>query len=228
MITVVNQSTLVSAVDARLMTRACAAQIRRHAAPAWGLLPVPVVYASSAEDAPPGAWVISILDDPDQADALGWHTEDQGEHVYGRAFARPVLDNGGTVLSGGLSVSSVLSHEVLETLIDPRCNLWADRGDGTIVALEVADPVEADSYTITVGGTAVSVSSFALPDWFDPQAGGPYDWMGRTSQPFEVTAGGYVVQAHEGHVSAVFGAEYPSWRRKLKGDPSRSARRFPV
>lgn len=129
-VVVVNKSTKVTEAQVKAMTRACATQLRYHASPAWGLHTVPVTYAANETLAPPGSWVLAVLDDSDQADALGWHTEDQGDLVYGRVFASPVLDNGGDVLTKPLSVASVLSHEVLETFVDPHVNLWADDGKG--------------------------------------------------------------------------------------------------
>src|SRR5689334_21146057 len=141
MICVTNKSTRVSNSDVKAMVQAVAHQVRYDAAPAWGKSPIPVVYISDEKDAQPGAWVIAVMDDSDQADALGWHTEDQGGVIYGRVFASPVLDNGGDALHKPLSVASVLSHEVLEILADQNCNLWANRGDNTAVALEIADPV---------------------------------------------------------------------------------------
>lgn len=228
MITVVNKSTLVSDDDVKTMTRACAAQLRLHAAPLWGRRVIPVVYSSTEADAPPGAWVIAILDDPDQADALGWHTESQGELIFGRVFARPVLDNGGDALTRPLSVASVLSHEVLETYVDPNVNLWADRGDGVAVALEVADPVESDSYPIAIGARQVTVSNFVAPRWFDPQsnAGDRFDYLGSANRAFMMTAGGYIVVLQEGKISQQFGERYPAWRREMKGiDVARTARR---
>ncbi|MDI2124663.1 hypothetical protein [Yinghuangia seranimata] len=229
MITVVNKSTRCTDADVLTMTRACATQVQKHAAPAWGVLPIPVVYAASEKEAPPGAWVIAVLDDPDQADALGWHTESEGELIFGRVFAAPVLDNGGTVLKGSLSVSAVLSHEVLETLVDPHVNLWADDGTGTLYALEVADPVESDSYEINVPGAgAVSVSNFVTPRWFDRQAGKhqQFDWLDKVTTPFHMTKGGYVVTSAAGKIQQLFGAQYPEWRKHTKiADTSRSARR---
>lgn len=221
MIYVINKSTLVSDTDASDMTRACATQLKRHAAPLWGLAPIPVVFAGYAPTIMPGSWVFAILDDPDQADALGWHTEDQGDLIYGRVFARPSLDN-------GVSVSSVLSHEVLETFVDPRVNLWADNGHGTAYALEVGDPVEADSYKINAHGKSVEVSNFVTPAWFDPLAGSgdEFDYMGNVTRPFEMTAGGYVITMKEGQISAQYGREYPEWRKETKkADTARSARR---
>ena len=103
----------------KVAVSAVAHQLRYHAAPAWGKSPVPVVFTSNPQDAQPGTYVIGILDDSDQANALGWHTEDAQGRVYGRVFASPVLDNGGNALTRSLSVASVLSHEVLEAFIDP-------------------------------------------------------------------------------------------------------------
>lgn len=229
---VVNQSTLVSDGDVQTMTRACAHQLRYDAAPLFGLALIPVTYttkqALKSGAVPPGSWVISVLDDPDQADALGWHTEEQGELIYGRTFARPVLDNGGDALSKELSVASVLSHEVLETFADPHCNLYADSGRGYSVAYEVCDPVESDSYPVAVSGKNVMLSNFVTPKWFDPQAaaGDTFDYMGNCSEPFEMTRGGYIVKMRDGRVSQEFGEKYPDWRRETKkADTARAARR---
>jgi hypothetical protein len=229
-IVVTNQSTEISDADASLMTRAVATQVKLHAAPLWQIDPVPVTFLPKAAigTAPPGSWILSILDDPDQADALGWHTEDQGDVVYGRVFARPVLTNGGSSLDGQVSVASVLSHEVLETVVDPHVNLWADNGQGTAYSYEVCDPVESDSYVIEVDTRSVSVSNFVTPHWFDPQAAAneQVDYLKNCSHPFEMTKGGYVVILEEGKPTQKFGEKYPEWRKKMKGDPSRFAKRL--
>lgn len=227
-IIVINKSTVVRNADVQTMARACAAQINLHAAPAWGKTPIPVIYSSTPQDAAPGSWVIAILDNPDQANALGWHTESQGEVIFGRVFAKPVLDNGGAVFSGALSISSVLSHEVVETFCDPNVNLWADSGRGYAIALEACDPVESDSYGITVETTTVQVSNFVTPRWFDPQArhSTGLDYLGKLSAPFTMTKGGYWVQEKEGRVSQKFGETFPEWKKALKSvDTGRASRR---
>lgn len=229
---IVNQSTTVSNGDVQTMARAFAHQLRYDAAPLFGLAPIPVIYAPKQalkdKTLPPGSWVLSVLDDPDQADALGWHTEEQGELIYGRIFARPVLDNGGDALTKELSVASVGSHEVLETFADPHCNTYADSGQGYLVAYEVCDPVESDSYPVEVGKTKVTVSNFVTPKWFDPQAarGDRFDYMGNCSEPFEMTQGGYIVKMQDGRVSQDFGEKFPAWKKPLKQmDTARAARR---
>jgi hypothetical protein len=219
-------STLVKSTDVALMTRACWAQLQSHAAPAWRLSPMPVVYATSAAAAPPGSWVIGVFDDADQAGDLGWHTEDKGV-IYGRVFARPVLDNGGDALTKPLSIASVLSHEVLETFVDPSCNRWADVDGRHSIALEVGDPVESDSYAIQVDTTQVTVSNFVTENWFDPQARSGFDRMRRCTAPFQMTRGGYVVQMVDGRVSQRFGEQYPLWRKEMKrSELSRTSRRL--
>ena len=184
-IVVTNQSTEVSDAEVQTMTRAVAAQVKLHAAPLWTLEPAPVTYLpkQSLQAAPPGSWVIAVLDDADQADDLGWHTEQQGDVVYGRVFARPVLQNGGDALSKQLSVASVLSHEVLEVFVDPHVNLWADAGNGTAYSYEVCDPVESGSYPIRIDSIDVTVSNFVTPHWFDPQASGTEQLDKCTSPP---------------------------------------------
>lgn len=238
MLYVTNSSTLVSDDDVATMTRACAKQNRYHAAPVWDRQPTPIVFVPHTDAravAAPGAVVIAVLDDPDQANALGWHTEDAGDLEYGRVFARPVLDAGGDALTRTLSVASVLSHEALEWFVDRHCNLWADRGDGTAVAVEVGDPVESDSYVIPVtprGGSQpvlVTVSNFVHPTWFDPAAAATaqFDHMNQCTRPFQLTAGGYVVTLTEGQTGQTYGADYPDWRKATKlADISRTARRL--
>lgn len=229
---VINESTEVSDSDASLMTRACATQVHYHAAPWWGKSPVPVTFlpSSAKSSIPPGAWAIALLDDPDQADALGWHTEDQGDVIYGRVFARPILDNKGGVLSGEYSVSATLSHEILETLVDPHCNGWMQNAqDGSMWAMEVCDPVESDSYEI--GG--VAVSNFVTPHFFDADAakGERLDILKKAVSPFGLDAGGYAVilQPGQRQPTQVFGKEYPQWKIATKqADTSRTSRRFPT
>lgn len=230
-IAVRNLSTMVSDQDAYAMAVLCDRQVRDHFAPAWGVQPSSVIFLHQPSLLHYDA-IIGILDNADQAGDLGWHTEGPDADVYGRVFAEPVLANGGNALTDKLSVCSVLSHEVLETVRDSACNLWAQRADGSLVAVEVGDPVESDSYTLTVKteeGTEVSgtVSDFVFPAWFDPNAAGPpYDQMDLLSSPFEVRRDGYVIVMTGGTVTSQWGEAYPDWRKATKGhETARTARR---
>lgn len=226
MFTIVNKSTLVSDEDVKTAVRAVAHQVRYHAVPVWGVRSLPVVFSTDESTAPPNSYVIGIVDTTDQQGALGWHTEGPGGVVYGIVAAKPILDNGGDALTKDLSVASVLSHEVLETLCDSAANLWADDGRGTLYAREVGDPVESDSYVIEIDGTKVTVSNFVLPAWFDPEAAktARFDWMHKVKAPFQMSPGGYVVKMVEGKVSQQFGEKFPEWRKDIKSRPNAGRR----
>lgn len=239
-IAVVNQSTLVSDADVRLMVKAVAFQLAHHVAPAWERTKPQVVISPTPQAAPLGASVIGIFDDADQPGVLGWHTEDPGGRSFGRVFARPVLDNGGDTLTKALSVASVLSHEAIEWFIDPHVQLWADDANGSLYAVEACDPVEAATYVIEVrkpgpqprvghGITKVTVSDFVTPAYFDPLAdpAGPFSYLRAVTKPFALAAGGYVVFEKGGKPTERFGEHYPAWRSTAKASPlARTHRRF--
>ena len=233
-IAVQNLSTLISSRDAYDMTLLVNRQARDHVAPAWGIRPPQVEFlpvAPSALALPAGHAtprfdaIIGIMDDADQAGALGWHAEGPDASVYGRVFARPVLDNGGDALAAALSVCSVLSHEVAEVIGDSACNRWAQRADGLLVAMELADPVEGDSYRLAISAAsgeqvAGTVSDFVLPSWFDPDASaGATDFMGLVTAPFQVRPAGYAIIMSAGSISEQWGEQYPEWRRATKDSP---------
>jgi hypothetical protein len=217
-IAIENHSTLISNTDAMTMTWVVASQMRYHAAPVWGRSPAAVIFHAAGTPVPPGAHVIGIFDDSDQQGALGWHTEDAGDAIYGRVFARPVLTNGGDALTKTLSVASVLSHEVLEMWADPGCQAWMDDNQGHLHALEVCDPVESDSYLLK----GVTVSNFVYPAWFDPHATptDPVDYLHTTHAPFTLAPGGYEVYRDDaGQEQTRFGDEVQAWRHDTKLTP---------
>jgi hypothetical protein len=234
-IAVQNLSTLVSDDDAYSMALLVDRQVRDHVAPAWGIQPPEVTFYKPPLINPVTRYtaIIGILDDADQAGDLGWHAEGPDADVYGRVFAQPVLANGGNALTDQLSVCSVLSHETIEVIGDSACNGWHQQDSGTLVARELCDPVESDSYPVTVtteGGTSVTgtVSDFVFPAWFDPDAanGTQLDQMNLLASPFEVRPDGYVIVMSGGSVTEQWGERYPLWRVMTKQHPAaRTARR---
>lgn len=228
-IAVQNQSTLIAGEDAYNMTLLVDEQLRQDAAPAWGLLPPSVIFLGGQPPTQHYDAIITIMDNADQAGDLGWHTEGPDASYYGRVFAEPVLANGGNALTDSLSVCSVLSHECLETLLDPACDLWAQAADGTLYARELGDPVESYSYARSITpkhGTSVpgvppvvfgTVSDFVLPSWFDQNAApGATDFLGRVTAPFQVASTGYAIVMDGGLVSQQWGEQYPDWRKATK------------
>lgn len=228
-INIIDKSTLLNDRDFQLMVEACKIQLEQHAAPMWlrGSWNIVVNQPESV------GYPIVIVDDPDQAGALGYHTQSPGGKVWGRVFVKPVINAKGTMLSGAMSVSAVLSHEVLEAYCDPNVNLWADSLKGSMVAYEVCDPVQGDTYEVTTkSGAKVSVSNFVLPAWFDPQSdpNAKFDWLAALSKPFTMSKGGYMVTMNSktGQVKNVFGsveAETMKNVRQVAHPAARTARK---
>jgi hypothetical protein len=225
LIAILNQSTLVADADVAAMTEAIATQIQFDAAPVWDRAPAAVVFYTDPTAVPAGAHGIAIVDTiQDQPKGvLGFHTEDQGGQLWGVVAAKPELDNGGQVTTGDWSVSSTLSHEVLEMFVDPNCNLWANDGKGSAYSLEVCDPVEAPTYAVS----GVSVSNFVTPFWYDPlaPATAQFDKLGLLTAGFSVLKGGYMVYESAGKEQQQFGNEFPNWRKEMKTGPLARTRR---
>ena len=215
LIAILNQSTLVADADVAAMTEAIATQIQFDAAPVWDRAPAAVVFYTDPTAVPAGAYGVAVVDaiQDQPTGVLGYHTQ-----MWGVVAAQPELTNGGQVMTGDWSVSSTLSHEVLEMFIDPACNLWADNGQGTAYSLEVCDPVEAPTYNVG----DVSVSNFVTPSWFDPQprAGARFDKLGQVTAAFTITAAGYANYVHGGQVKQQWGTMYPGWRKTMKSPPT--------
>ena len=228
LIAVLNQSTLVTNDQVATMTRAIAKQVKLDTAPLWDRSPAAVIYYTAAADVPPNAHVVTVVDTIQNAPkgVLGFHTEDKGGRLWGVVAAKPELDGGAQVMTGDWSVSSVLSHEVLELFIDPNTNLWATNDQGKVYSFEVCDPVEAPTYAVD----GVSVSNFVTPAWFDPladqKATTQFDKLGLLKASFSILPGGYAVYASEGKEHQVFGDKFPDWRKDMKtGDLTRTTLR---
>jgi hypothetical protein len=133
---------------------------------------------------PPGAWLMTILDDTSQAGALGYHSLDTKKRPIGFVFAKTDKDF-------GLSWTVTASHELLEMLGDPYANLAVQiKDDGTALAYETADAVEDDSFGYTIGSTLVS--DFVYPSWFIAGSPGPWDYKHHCTGPLQLLKGGYI------------------------------------
>jgi hypothetical protein len=139
-------------------------------------------------------------------------------------------------LFGPTGISVDTSHEILEAGADPSCNLMADNFHGLLIAYEVSDPVEVQTYTSPVDKD-VQVSNFVLPSWFDPKASAPYDFMSHANLPGAVAppaplqlapgdGGNYIItESSNENSSDTFGIR--GKRRKERGDTaSRYMRRL--
>lgn len=208
---VTNQSTRITDADVRAMTAAVDSQLYYHAAPAYGYKPNRCQYTSTpAQVGPPDALIV-VTDTPDQVGVLGWHSEKADSSRYGYVFVSPVLDNGGDALHNKtLSVSSVLSHEVLETSLNPGVDVMADAGDGFVWDYEVCDPVEGDAYPIFA---EIMVSNFVHPAFFDQSATSNFDHMGTLTKPFSLAPGGYASRMPSGQRADIHRETFSQSRR---------------
>lgn len=227
-----NESTRVSDDEASKIAEAVQLQMDLHVAPMYDRMPPKVVFVKDA--IPEGECVLNLKDAISDPNAIGYHTEGVDGSYWGDIAVSPVLDNGGGVLVGanGYSVASVVSHEAIELFVDQAVNVWVDGPTsqyGACYAQEAADPVEAQSYSVTLtDGTVVQVSNFVGPKWFDEMApsGSQLDYLGRLTKPFTLDDGGYcVVRFGPGTEQQIFGeVAPPAWRLAMK-KAGRTARR---
>jgi hypothetical protein len=188
-ISVINASTVVTDNDVRPVVDALQKQVTNDFLPAWGV-GAQLTFIPAGTAPPAGTWWLSILDDSDQAGALGYHDITPDGLPLGKVFA-------GTDLKYGMQWSVTASHELLEMLGDPNINLTVfvqnDQSTGILYAYEVCDACEADNLAYQIGN--VLVSDFVFPSWFESfRAAGStqFDQTKKIQKPFELLPGGYI------------------------------------
>lgn len=221
-IVVANWSSHLRPDDAQRIVAACDAQLLRDFAPAWGRLAPSVTLASipilSLDAVPIEIAVVFIVDGLDVANLLGVHSNGHFNRPFGQVDAARCIAAGGGVTNGPMGISVVLSHEILEMIVDPHCALWVDGPPQDKVveseyAVEICDAVEDDAYDID----GVAVTNFVWPEYFNVAAApsAQLDQMGLVRQPFEVRPGGYSivrsVAARPPRSGAIHGQPAP-WR----------------
>jgi hypothetical protein len=164
-------------------------QVTRDFAAAWGIdATVRFVPKDGTPDT--GAWWLALLDDSDQADALGYHDLTPSGLPLGKVFAKSDKES-------GHNWTVTTSHELLEMLADP----WVNRMGvdsrypqaPVFYCCEVCDPCEDDSFGYCINAT--QVSDFVFPTWFDRSRDGKqkkFDQLGLIARPFSLLAGGYM------------------------------------
>lgn len=208
-IALVNHSTVLSSTEFQAIAGALQQQVT-HLASAWTAVDprTAVVTVDPRSGLPHGAWLLAILDDSDQANALGYHDFHHGGQPLGKVFARSTLADGGMV-------SVTCSHEFCELLVDPHINR-THRNGGKSWAIEVCDPVEADSLGYPVLG--VTLSDFVTPAWYGMArtAGQGYDYAGHVTASTQLLPGGYA-SYHDGQGWHQVFADRPSTRAGTSG-----------
>jgi len=167
--------------------------VHRDFAPVWGI-DADLEFVPPGTRPPPGTWWLAILDNSDQAGALGYHDLTSQGLPLGKVFAQSDIESGN-------NWTVTASHELLEMLADPGINLAAfvERVGqdgihaGILFAYEACDACEADQYGYQIGGT--TVSDFVFPSWFEPfwrPGTTQFDYKNQIKQPFELLPGGYI------------------------------------
>lgn len=186
-IAVINASTVVADKDVQAALPALQTQVTRDFAPAWGI-DATLRFVPKKSKPAPGEWWLSILDDSDQAGALGYHDLTPQGLPLSKVFAK-------TDQHYGESWTVTTSHELLEMLGDPNINLtvFEENGKGgRLYAYEVCDACEDEKFGYKIDG--VLVSDFVFPAWFESfrKTGTQFDHMKKIKKPLQLLAGGYI------------------------------------
>ena len=153
----ISEDPIVSPVLERIAS-AVEKQLYQHYAPFWQAdgMSVRVVSADDPIMGQQDACPVIVYDEPDQPNALGYHSLQARAQCFGKIFWSPIKDSGGTLIDGANSLSVTISHEALEAIGDPYVNSWVDMDAETQESVELCDRVEADCYLID----GVPVSDF--------------------------------------------------------------------
>jgi hypothetical protein len=190
-VAIINRSTVLTDDAVRVAVAALQKQvIKEFADSGWPQAEVAFLDPTAAIN--PGQWSLILLDDTDQAGALGYHDLPQAENgmPIGYVFAK-------TDAQYGLSWTVTASHELLEMLADPWIEKVALHQIGETGALlysyEVCDACEDDALGYDING--VRVSDFVYPAWFQdwrPNGSTKFDHTGAIDAPFRLAGGGYI------------------------------------
>lgn len=185
-VAVINASTLVSDAQLAPVVAALQIQVTRDFAPLWGIH-AHLTQIPTGGTPPADSWWLSLLDDADQAGALGYHDITATGLPLGKIFVR-------TTEQAGDQWTVTASHELLEMAADPEINLSVfvqnSNTAGRLYAYEVGDPCEADEFGYDING--VLVSDFITPAWFKTGSPGPFDFKSHIQAPLQLLTGGYI------------------------------------
>jgi len=183
-VSVINESTVLTDAQVQAFVPALQQQVSQDAGPVWNF-DAKLVFVPKGGTPDPTTWWLVILDDSDQAGALGYHELTSTGLPIGKVFAK-------TDIQDNLQTSVTASHELLEMLGDPDINLTVLNETNTKLYMrELCDAPEDDSLAYAING--VLVSDFCLPSWFQDGVSAPsYSFKGNLPGPFQLATGGYI------------------------------------
>jgi len=188
-ISVINESTVLADADVVPVVAALQEQVSSDFLPVWGVDAELSIVPKNSQP-PAGSWWLVLLDDSDQANALGYHDLTSESLPIGKVFAA-------SDLKAGTSWTVTASHELLEMLGDPNINLTVfvqnSNTAGTLYAYEVCDACEDDSLGYSINN--ILLSDFVYPAWFEsfrPEGSTQFDRMNKIHTPFGLLTNGYI------------------------------------
>jgi len=188
-ISVINESTVLADTDIVPVVAALQKQVTNDFRPIWGTDAELTIVPKGTQPSS-GSWWLVVLDDTDQANALGYHDLTTEGLPMGKVFAA-------SDLKAGTSWTVTASHELLEMLADPNINLtvFAQNTNtaGTLYAYEVCDACEDDSLGYQIDN--ILLSDFVYPSWFESfrtEGSTQFDRMNKMQNPFQLLVNGYI------------------------------------
>src|ERR1700684_3703317 len=188
-ISVINESTVLADSDVTPVVAVLQKQVTNDFRPVWGT-DAELVIVPQGTQPPTGSWWLVLLDDSDQANALGYHDLTTEGLPIGKVFAA-------SDLKAGTSWTVTASHELLEMLGDPNINLTVfvenNNTAGILYAYEVCDACEDDSLGYQIDNTLLT--DFVCPSWFESfraEGSTQFDRMNKIQAPLQLLAGGYI------------------------------------
>jgi hypothetical protein len=188
-ISVINESTVLADADVVPVVAALQKQVTNDFRPVWGTDAELTIVPKGTTPAS-GSWWLVMLDDSDQANALGYHDLTTEGLPIGKVFAA-------SDLKAGTSWTVTASHELLEMLGDPNINLTVfvqnTNTAGTLYAYEVCDACEDDSLGYQIDN--ILLSDFVYPSWFESfrtEGSTQFDRMNKIQNPFQLLVNGYI------------------------------------
>jgi hypothetical protein len=173
-IAVINESNDVSDADLAVWVNAIQHQMLEDVAPFWkeaadaNLLAVP-----RGQQPPRQSWQVVIAENTDKLNDLGYHQLTSFSLPLAKVFTQ-------TTRGFGQTVSRVLSHEILEMVVDPFI-ARKQTIEGTTYLAEVGDPVHLDKMGYDKSG--VLLSNFVTPDYYRYTSGNRFDFRDLLKQP---------------------------------------------
>lgn len=222
-IAVINYSSHITSTHLATAIADLNSQINNEFHAAWGVsanLYIPSGTPASTD------YQLILMDNYSQSGILGYHELSGFGTPIGYVFYENSLLN--------LTPWTVpASHEVLEMLIDPNCNLsvqtnyspYQDQNGDQIwlFASEVCDPVQNALMSYNINTTVVS--NFVYPSWFQ-STWGPFetqfDYQSWLFEPFQVGDGGAIMVLEEGANEGwqeLFGDIQSPGVKPIKGSP---------